>query len=80
MITSKIMKPEELTAWRKRRGLNQVELAAMLGVTKTCISQWESGNRKIPAFLHITLKCLKVKKGGELKKTRGTKKKKEVKK
>ena len=71
------MKPEELTAWRNERGLNQVDLARALGVTKTCISLWESGKRKIPAFLHITLKCLKVKKGGE-QKGRGTKKEKET--
>jgi DNA-binding transcriptional regulator YiaG len=72
------MKPEELTAWKKKQGINQVQLAHLLGVTKTCISLWESGKRKIPAFLHITLKCLKVKKGGELKK-RGTKKRRGVK-
>lgn len=72
------MKPEELTAWREKHGIKQVELANLLGVTKTCISLWESGHRKIPAFLHITLKCLKVKKGGELKR-KGTKKKREVK-
>ena len=59
------MNPKELIAWRERHGLNQVKLADLLGVTKACISRWESGERKIPAFLHITLKCLKVKKGGE---------------
>ncbi|MEW6417627.1 MAG: helix-turn-helix transcriptional regulator [Nitrospirota bacterium] len=72
------MNPKELISWRKKYGLTQDDLAHRLGVTKPCISQWESGKRTIPAFLHITLKCLKVKKGGELKK-RGTKKKKEVK-
>lgn len=68
------MRPEELTEWRKKKGINQVELAAMLGVTKTCISLWESGKRKIPAFLHLALNCLKVeKKGG---KTKGNKQRK----
>lgn len=75
------MKPEDLKAWRERHGLSQTELAGMLGITKPCISQWESGVRKIPAFLHITLKCLKVKRGGEQKiKGKKMKKKKEVKK
>ena len=73
------MNPAELKTWREKYGLTQEGLASMLGVTKPCISRWESGVRKIPAFLHITLKCLKVKKGGEQKK-RGTKKKGEVKK
>jgi len=72
------MKPDELETWREKHNLTQAELAAMLGVTNVCISRWESGKRKIPAFLHITLKCLKVKKGG-VSKLRGTKKKKEVK-
>jgi DNA-binding transcriptional regulator YiaG len=71
------MKPEDLTAWREKHGLTQSALAELLSVTKTCISRWESGKRKIPAFLHITLKCLKVKKGGELKK-RGTKKRRGI--
>ena len=69
------MKPQELTAWRENHGLNQSDLAKMLNVTRACISRWESDNRKIPPFLHITLKCLKVKKGGE--KTKGKKTKKE---
>lgn len=73
------MKPDDLIAWRKKHKLTQAELAEMLRVTNVCISRWESGIRKIPAFLYITLKCLKVKKGGELKR-KGRKKKKGVKK
>lgn len=73
------MTPKELTSWKKRHGLNQVELANILGVTKASISRWESGKRPIPAFLHLALKCLKVKKGGDLKiKGSGKKKGKEV--
>jgi len=61
------MKPDELTSWRKERGLTQIELANMLGVTNVCVSRWESGVRSIPAFLHLALKCLKVKRKGEKK-------------
>ena len=71
------MKPEELTTWRKERGLTQIELAAMLGVTNVCVSRWESGARNIPAFLHLALDCLKVKRKGEGSKTKGKKTKKE---
>jgi transcriptional regulator with XRE-family HTH domain len=71
------MKPEELTAWRKERGLTQIELAAMLGVTNVCVSRWESGARNIPAFLHLALDCLKAKRKGEGSKTKGKKTKKE---
>lgn len=59
------MNPEELIAWRKKHGLTQIALANMLGVTKPCISMWEAGKRHIPAFLHLALECLKVKKGGD---------------
>ena len=69
---------EELIVWRKKHGLTQIELAKMLGVTKPCISMWESGKRHIPSFLHLALKCLKVKKGGEYKlKGKKTQKRKE---
>jgi DNA-binding transcriptional regulator YiaG len=71
-----MMEPKDLTEWRKAKGLMQEQLANLLGVTKACISRWESGDRKIPAFLHITLKCLKVKKGGDSKVKGRPKKKK----
>jgi DNA-binding transcriptional regulator YiaG len=61
------MKSDELIAWRDKHNLTQSGLAKMLGVTKACISRWESGHRKIPPFLHITLKCLKVKKEVKIK-------------
>ena len=67
------MKPDDLKTWRLKHGLNQVELAGLLGVTKTCISRWEAGKRPISPFLHLALGCLKVKKGG---KTKGMKMKK----
>jgi len=67
------MNPEELIAWRQKHGLTQMALAGMLNVTRACVSMWESGKRKVPAFLHLALKCLKVKKGGESRKKRATK-------
>lgn len=56
------MEPEDLIAWRKARGLTQEQLADLLGITKSGICKWEVGDRKIPPFLPIALKCLKVKK------------------
>jgi DNA-binding transcriptional regulator YiaG len=73
------MEADDLKAWRKKQGLTQDQLAMMLGVTKPCISMWEAGRRKIPAFLHLALECLEARKAGDLK-TRDTKKKREVKK
>jgi DNA-binding transcriptional regulator YiaG len=70
------MKPDELIFWREKHGLTQGALARHIGVTRACVSQWESGERKVPAFLHLALKCLKVKKGSELK-TKDKKPKKE---
>jgi len=72
------MQPSELIKWRKDHGLTQEQLANLLGVTKPSISMYESGKRKIPAFLHLALECLKVRKAGELRK-RETKKRKEAK-
>lgn len=68
------MNTQELIRWRKDRNLTQDGLAQLLGVTKACISRWESGKRHIPAFLALALKCLKVKEGVNIK-TEGKKKK-----
>lgn len=74
------MYPEELKSWREKHSLSQEALAVLLNVTRPCVTQWESGVRKIPAFLHLALKCLKVKKGGERKeREKKTKREKEVK-
>lgn len=42
---------------RTNRGISQVELAAALGVTKQCISNWENGN--IAPSLDMLLKISK---------------------
>lgn len=35
---------EKIRILRTNRGINQVELAGLLGVTKQCISNWENEN------------------------------------
>jgi transcriptional regulator with XRE-family HTH domain len=34
-----------LREWREKKGLTMVELARMLGVDKSAVSRWESGER-----------------------------------
>ncbi|MEW6714939.1 MAG: helix-turn-helix transcriptional regulator [Nitrospirota bacterium] len=64
------MKPAELIQWRQSRKLTLEELGRALGVTKGCLSRWEAGERKIPPFLHLALRCLELE-GGELKRKPG---------
>ena len=35
--------PEEIKAFRKRKGLSQLEFGKLCGVGKSAVSQWESG-------------------------------------
>lgn len=41
---------------RARRGLTQSELASIIGVSRTCISSWECGERS-PSFSNILSLC-----------------------
>ena len=74
------MTPQELKKWRKLNGYSQSQLAKALAVVPLTVSRWERGDREIPSFLHLALRCVELE-GGELKvKGKRTKKKKEVKK
>lgn len=58
------MTMEELKEWRIKNGHTQGTLAKALGVHLNAVARWESGTRKIPAFLHLALRCLELE-GGE---------------
>jgi len=49
------MTPAELKAWRTRRGLSQLRLAVLLGVSGLSVSRWERADRPIPPWLHLAL-------------------------
>ncbi len=59
------MTGEELKSWRSKRNLTQEELGGILGIAKNSVFRWEAGMRKIPPFLHLALKAIDLKKGGE---------------
>ena len=60
-----IMNPSELVKWRRSQGYTQQGLATLLGVTKTTVYRWEKAMREIPPFLHLALRSLEKKGGGE---------------
>jgi len=49
------MNGRQLREWRQRRGLSQTDLAGYLGVTASCISQYERGRVRIPESLELRL-------------------------
>ena len=69
------MTPDDLKEWRNTRSLTQRGLGNLLGVTKTCVYRWESGDRHIPSFLHLALECLDMKGGTAMKGKRKEKEK-----
>ncbi len=58
------MRPYELKKWRVDNGYSQGELAKILGVAHETVSRWERGTREITSFLHLALKAIPKKGGG----------------
>lgn len=52
------MTTKELKLWRKKWGITQVELARMVGTYQVTIARWETGARKIPFLLPLSLEAL----------------------
>ena len=59
------MNPSDLLKWRKKNGYSQISLGKALGVTTITVYRWEKAMREIPSFLHLALKYLELKGGGE---------------
>ncbi len=61
MTKQKFFLSEAIRAARRRAGLSQAELAELLGVRQSSVSQWERGSTK-PSTIHLlaltaALKC-----------------------
>jgi transcriptional regulator with XRE-family HTH domain len=69
--------PEDLKEWRELNGYSQMKLAAALRVSRVTVARWETGAREIPSFLGLALAGLEAMDAE--KKSRETKKRKEVK-
>jgi DNA-binding XRE family transcriptional regulator len=54
------MTPTDLHTWRKSRGLTQEALAALLGVVRKTINEWENERAAIPPYLWLALKALEA--------------------
>lgn len=50
--------PTDLTSYRERHHLTQMELARALGVHYSTVSLWEAGKRRIPAPIRLALESL----------------------
>lgn len=48
----------KLKTWRERKGLQQCELAQLLGVHAMTVSKWEREVQAIPPFLTLALETL----------------------
>ena len=59
------MTHNDLVEWRKRNGLSQIKLGKALGVSTITVYRWEKSMRAVPSFLHLALKYLELKGGGD---------------
>jgi DNA-binding XRE family transcriptional regulator len=75
MVNIILMTKETLKQWRNENGYTQVTLAKVLNVSHITIARWETGVRKIPSFLHLTLDALECK-AKEVKEEKGKRKRK----
>jgi transcriptional regulator with XRE-family HTH domain len=50
--------PEGVRAWRKERGLSQIELAELLEVVPLTVLRWENGQVAIPRTVELALRYL----------------------
>jgi len=60
------MKGDDLRNWRLRWGIQQKELARLLGTYAVTVNRWERGTRGIPFLLPLALQALehRLMKGG----------------
>lgn len=56
LYKEKILKPDDLTAWRNRLDLTQTTAAELLGVHRVTLANWESG--KHPIDKTVQLACI----------------------
>ena len=49
------MTPQELTTWRKKRYLNQIQLGKLLNVSRQTVINWEHGHYPVPDDLQTRL-------------------------
>lgn len=47
------MQPSELRAWRNAKGMTQLQLATLCGVTVRQVKRWENADYPIPALLAL---------------------------
>lgn len=52
---SSLRTPEGVRAWRKERGLSQIELAELLEVVPLTVLRWENGQVAIPRTVELAL-------------------------
>lgn len=54
------MTPAEITAWRQRTGLNRLQAAEALGISRNTITRMEAGTSEIPAYIELATEALEA--------------------
>jgi len=55
-----LMTPADLTAWRQRTGLNRLQAAEALGISRNTITRMEAGTSEIPAYIELATEALEA--------------------